>query len=113
MPPTPDPTSTQTAPASPSPCRPPATQLTQAAGVIADTVIGLVGTIGHHVLANLLPDRRLRVTPRIVKRAISKYQARGPNINRRSYKATSTSTSSPQPNLDSSTPDAYALARGR
>jgi hypothetical protein len=33
------------------------------------------------------PDRRLRVCPRIVKRAISKYQARGPNINRRSYKA--------------------------
>jgi hypothetical protein len=63
-------------------------QLIHAAGVIADTVIDLVGTIGHHVLANLLPDRRLRVTPRIVKRAISKYQARGPNINRRSYKAT-------------------------
>ena len=40
------------------------------------------------MLDNLLPDRRLRVSPRIVKRAISKYQARGPNINRRSYKAT-------------------------
>ena len=26
--------------------------------------------------------------PRIVKRAISKYQARGPNIDRTSYKAT-------------------------
>jgi hypothetical protein len=63
-------------------------QLIHAAGVIADTVIDLVGTIGHHVLAALLPDRRLRVTPRIVKRAISKYQARGPNINRRSYQAT-------------------------
>ncbi len=37
---------------------------------------------------NPLPDRRLRISPRIVKRAISKYQARGPNINRRSYKAT-------------------------
>ena len=33
-------------------------------------------------------DRRLRISPRIVKRAISKYQARGPNINRHSYKAT-------------------------
>jgi hypothetical protein len=62
--------------------------LTQAAGVIADTVIDLVGAIGRRVLDNLLPDRRLRVSPRIVKRAISKYQARGPNINRRSYKAT-------------------------
>jgi hypothetical protein len=63
-------------------------QLIQAAGVLAEAVIDLVGTIGRHVLDNLLPDRRLRVTPRIVKRAISKYNARGPNINRRSYKAT-------------------------
>jgi hypothetical protein len=62
--------------------------LTQAAHVIAGTVIDLIGTIGRRVLDNLLPDRRLRVSPRIVKRAISKYQARGPNINRRSYKAT-------------------------
>jgi len=63
-------------------------QLTQAANIIADTIIDLIGTIGHHILANLLPDRRLRVSPRIVKRAISKHQARGTNINRRSYKAT-------------------------
>ncbi len=62
-------------------------QLVQAAGIIADTVIDLVGTIGRHVLANLLPARRLRVCPRIVKRAISKYQARG-HIDRTSYKAT-------------------------
>ena len=62
--------------------------LTRAANVIADTVIDLVGAIGRRVLDNLLPARRLRVSPRIVKRAISKYQARGPNINRRSYKAT-------------------------
>ncbi len=63
-------------------------QLIQAANVIADTTIDLVGTIGRHVLANLMPTRRLRVSPRIVKRAISKYQARGPNIDRTSYKAT-------------------------
>jgi hypothetical protein len=63
-------------------------QLVQAANVIAGTTIDLVGTIGRHVLAALLPDRRLRVCPRIVKRAISKYQARGPNIDRTSYKAT-------------------------
>lgn len=62
----------------------------QACGVIADTVIDLVGTIGRHVLAHLMPDRRLRVSPRIVKRAISKYQARGPRIDRTSYKATIT-----------------------
>jgi hypothetical protein len=63
-------------------------QLIQAAGVIAETTIDLAGTIGRHVLANLMPTRRLRVCPRIVKRAISKYQARGPNIDRTSYKAT-------------------------
>lgn len=63
-------------------------QLVHASNVIADTVIDLVGTIGRHILANLLPARRLRVCPRIVKRAISKYQARGPHIDRTSYKAT-------------------------
>jgi len=45
------------------------------------------GAIGLHLLAALLPARRLRVRPRIVKRAISKYQARGPSIDRTSYKA--------------------------
>jgi hypothetical protein len=63
-------------------------QLTLAADVIAGTVIDLIGTIGQHVLAGLLPARRLRISPRIVKRAISKYQARGPSIDRTSYKAT-------------------------
>jgi hypothetical protein len=63
-------------------------QLIQAAGVIAATTIDLVGSIGRHVLDNLLPDRRVRVSPRIVKRALSKYNAKGPNINRTSYKAT-------------------------
>lgn len=63
-------------------------QLIQAANVITDTTVDLVGTIGRHVLANLMPDRRLRACPRIVKRAISKYQARGPHIDRTSYKAT-------------------------
>jgi hypothetical protein len=63
-------------------------QLIQAADVIAGTVIDLTGTIGRHVLASLLPSRRLRASPRVVKRAISKYQARGPGINRTSYKAT-------------------------
>ncbi|MGH3095401.1 MAG: IS4 family transposase [Streptosporangiales bacterium] len=63
-------------------------QLVQAADVIAGTVIDLIGTIGTHVLAAPLPARRTRVCPRIVKRAISKYQARGPNIDRASYKAT-------------------------
>jgi hypothetical protein len=64
--------------------------LTQAANVIVGAVVDLIGALGRRVLDNLLPDRRLRVSPRIVKRAISKFQARGPNINRRSYKATLT-----------------------
>lgn len=62
--------------------------LTQAANIIAGTAVDLVGAIGRRVLDNLLPDRRLRVSPRIVKRAISKYNARGPAIDRTTYKAT-------------------------
>ena len=63
-------------------------QITLAAGVIADTIIDLVGAIGRAVLAHLLPDRRIRVKTRMIKRSNSKYQARGPNIDRHSYKAT-------------------------
>ena len=63
-------------------------QITQAAGVIAGTITDLAGTIGRHTLAGLLPARRQRASPRIVKRAISKYQARGPTIDRASYNAT-------------------------
>lgn len=62
--------------------------LTQAAGVIAGTIVDLTGDIGRRVLGNLLPDRRLRVSPRIVKRALSRYPAKGPHITRHSYKAT-------------------------
>ncbi|WP_180685615.1 IS4 family transposase [Streptomyces gossypiisoli] len=61
--------------------------LVQAAGVFNDTVVDLVGTIGRRVLADLMPDRRIRTRPRVVKRAISKYNARG-TIDRTSYKAT-------------------------
>ncbi len=43
---------------------------------------------GRHVLDNLLPDRRLRVNPRVVKRAISKYVAKGDLVRAPSYKAT-------------------------
>ncbi|MFB6396487.1 IS4 family transposase [Polymorphospora lycopeni] len=63
-------------------------QVIQAANVIADTVIDLVGTIGRRVLATLMPDRRVRTKPRTVKRAISKYNARGPDIDRTTYKGT-------------------------
>jgi hypothetical protein len=63
-------------------------QLINAAGVIADTVIDLVGVIGNAILKHLLPDRRIRIKARMIKRSNSKYQARGPNIDRRSYHAT-------------------------
>jgi hypothetical protein len=62
-------------------------QLVQASNIIADTQVDLIGVIGQRILDQLLPDRRLRTCPRIVKRAISKYQARSPNPNRISYKA--------------------------
>ncbi len=48
-------------------------QLIKAAGIIAETTVDLVGSIGRQVLANLLPDRRCRTAPRVVKRAISNY----------------------------------------
>lgn len=42
-----------------------------AAGITVDTVIDLVGTVGRHILAELLPDRGIRTKARTVKRAIS------------------------------------------
>lgn len=61
--------------------------LIQATTVIADSVIDLIGTIGRLVLANLIPNRRIRTSPRVVKRAFSKHNARG-TINRTTHKAT-------------------------
>ncbi|HEY4629753.1 MAG TPA: transposase, partial [Blastococcus sp.] len=65
-------------------------QVIKAAGVLAETTIDLVGVIGRQVLDHLLPDRRCRTSPRVVKRAISVYapntakgRLRGP-----SYQAT-------------------------
>lgn len=62
-------------------------QVIHAAGVIADTTIDLVGKIGRAVLADLLPHRRTRISPRVVKRAISKHRAKG-TIDRTNYQAT-------------------------
>lgn len=64
-------------------------QIIHAAGVIADTTIDLVGTIGRAVLADLLPNRRARTSPRIVKRASSKHRAQGPT-DRNNYRTTHT-----------------------
>jgi hypothetical protein len=62
-------------------------QLIQAAGVIAGASIDLAGRIGRTVLASLMPSRRLRISPRAVKRALSRYNARG-KVDRTTYKAT-------------------------
>lgn len=62
-------------------------QVIHAAGVIAGATINLVGKIGCAVLASPLPARRARISPRVVKRAISKHRAKG-TIDRRSYPAT-------------------------
>jgi hypothetical protein len=63
-------------------------QLVLAAGVIAADPVDLAGVIGRHVLAALIPARRLRIAPRVVKRAISNYapktttgRIRGPSRN--------------------------------
>ncbi|WP_277762463.1 transposase [Streptomyces sp. IB2014 016-6] len=63
-------------------------RLVLAAGVSPGTDIDPVGTISRHILAHLPPARRVRTKNRIVKRAISKYNARGPAIDRTTYKAT-------------------------
>jgi hypothetical protein len=72
-------------------------QLIHAAGIITDTVIDLLGVIGANTLNNLLPDRRIRLKARMIKRSNSKYQARGPNNDRHTYQATT--------NIDIISPD--------
>ncbi|MFC4471976.1 IS4 family transposase, partial [Streptomyces xiangluensis] len=62
-------------------------QVVQAANVIAGTTIDLVGAIGRAVLDNLMPARRLRVSPRAVKRPLSRYAYKSLRVDRRTYKA--------------------------
>ncbi len=65
-------------------------QVTQAANVIADTVIDLIGTIGRTVLDQPMPARRLRISPRAVKRPMSRYAYKSLRVDRHTYKATIT-----------------------
>lgn len=66
-------------------------QVIHAAAVIAGTVIDLVGNVGRAVLNDLLPERRTRISPRVVKRAISKHRAKG-TIDRTNHQANITIT---------------------
>jgi Insertion element 4 transposase N-terminal/Transposase DDE domain len=50
-------------------------QVIEAAGVIASSAGDLIGAVGQQVLDHLLPNRRFRTSPRVVKRAISKHAA--------------------------------------
>jgi len=79
-------------------------QLTAAAGVIAETTIDLVGTIGRRVLAALLPTRRTRTSPRVVKRAISKYAASTIHSRHHGPSRPATITIELQPTLTAATP---------
>jgi hypothetical protein len=62
-------------------------QVILAAGVLAGPVTDLAGAIGRLVLASPMPGRRLRVSPRVVKRAMSRYPAKG-KVDRTTRKAT-------------------------
>jgi hypothetical protein len=62
--------------------------LVQAANIIDETTIDLIGTIGRQLLDHLMPDRRLRVSPRAVKRPLSRYAYKSLRIDRRTYRAT-------------------------
>ena len=61
-------------------------QVILAAGILA-AAVDLSGEIGSRVLASLMPGRRIRTSPRVVKRAISKYNARG-TVDRTTRQAT-------------------------
>jgi hypothetical protein len=63
-------------------------QVIQAAGVIAGTAIDLVGKIRRAVLDQLMPARRLRLSPRAVKRPLSRHAYKSLRVDRRTHKAT-------------------------
>lgn len=63
-------------------------QVIQAAGVIADTAIDLVGAIGRAVLNQPMTARRPRVSPRAVKRPLSRYAFKSLRVDRRTRKTT-------------------------
>lgn len=69
-----------------SPSIPPATRSSRPPASSPATTIDFIGKIGHAVRDHLLPERRRKTCPRVVKRAISKHRAKGDIDN--SYKIT-------------------------
>ncbi|MCX4515751.1 IS4 family transposase [Streptomyces sp. NBC_01619] len=63
-------------------------QVSRAANVTAGTVIDLVGAIGRAVIDRPMPNRRLRLSPRAVKRPLSRYAHKSLKVDRRTLKAT-------------------------
>ena len=63
-------------------------QIDLAAAAIARTAVDLIGQIGTALLADLLPERRIRTRPRVIKRAISKHRAKSRDVDRRTRPAT-------------------------
>lgn len=63
-------------------------QIIQAAHTVATTSVDLAGRIGAAILDEILPARRVRTRQRVIKRAISKYRAKGQHVDRRTYPAT-------------------------
>lgn len=51
-------------------------------------VVGFVGRIGLRLLEQVMPKRRVRTRIRVVKRAMSRYPAKGRDVDRRTYPAT-------------------------
>ncbi|MFF0142178.1 hypothetical protein ACFYRN_37725 [Streptomyces sp. NPDC005227] len=56
--------------------------------MIADTVTDPVGVIGRAVLRQPMTARRPRLSPRAVKRPLSRYAYKSLRVDRRTYKAT-------------------------
>ncbi|GAB2941641.1 IS4 family transposase [Streptomyces mayteni] len=63
-------------------------QVVQAADIIAETTIDLIGAIGRAVLNHPMPTRRQRTSPRAVKRPLSRYAYKSLRVDRHTYKAT-------------------------
>ncbi|QXJ27052.1 hypothetical protein AGRA3207_007457 [Actinomadura graeca] len=61
-------------------------QIVHAAGILTGIPADLVGHIGRAVLDDPLPPRRVRICPRVVKRAISEHRAKG-SIDRTNHRA--------------------------